>query len=206
MKKVINRGAYKRVPQPVGSSKGFNVYQNMKDNPLFVTCQSEVDELKVQRDLYEVANAKAANGGKLLTVEKKKCYESFMAQMDKVADKVEEQADGDEDVATAAGFDTVKEAKSITDLSMPKGLTVVNAERSNEAKVMWEPQPNALTFAIEFQRPGETVWQNGTYSTNSRGTIISGLPVEGITLFRICALGRKGIKSEWTEPVGLRVI
>ena len=206
MKKVINRGAYKNPPQAVGSSKGFDVYQNMKDNPLFVTCQSDVDELKVKRDLYEVANAKAANGGKLLTVEKNKCYEAFIAQMDKVADKVEELADGDEDIATAAGFDTIKARKSITDLSMPKGLIVVNAERSGEAKVMWETQPNVVTFAIEYQLPGETVWHNGTYSTNSRNTIISGLPVEGITLFRICALGRKGLKSEWTEPVGLRVI
>lgn len=206
MKKLINRGAYKRVPQPVGSSKGFNVYQNMKDNPLFIAHQGEVDELKVRRDLYEVANAKAANGGKLLTIEKNKCYDAFLVQMDKVADKVEEQADGNEDIATAAGFDTVKEAKSITDLPMPKGLTVVNAERSTEAKVMWKPQPNVTTYAIEYQLPGETIWRNGTYSTNSRNTIISGLPVEGITLFRICALGRKGIKSEWTEPVGLRVI
>ena len=162
--------------------------------------------MKVKRDLYEVANAKAANGGKLLTVEKNKCYEAFIAQMDKVADKVEELADGDEDIATAAGFDTIKARKSITDLSMPKGLIVVNAERSGEAKVMWETQPNVVTFAIEYQLPGETVWHNGTYSTNSRNTIISGLPVEGITLFRICALGRKGLKSEWTEPVGLRVI
>jgi hypothetical protein len=206
MKKLINRGAYKRVPQAIGSSKGFDAYQNMKDNPLFVTCQSDVDELKVKRDLYEVANAKAANGGKLLTVEKNKCYDTFIAQMDKVADKVEELADGDEDIATAAGFDTVKEAKSVTDLSKPKGLIVVNAERSGEAKVMWDPQANVVTYAIEYQLPGETIWRNGTYSTNSRNTIISGLPIEGVTLFRICALGRKGLKSEWTEPVGLRVI
>ncbi len=206
MKKIINRGSYKRVPQPIGSSKGSNVYQNMKDNPLFVTCQSDVDELKVKRDLYEVANAKAANGGKLLTAEKNKCYDDFIAQMDKVADKVEEQANGNEDIATAAGFDTVKVAKSVSDLSMPKGLIVVNAERSGEAKVMWDPQANVVTFAIEYQLPGETVWHNGTYSTNSRNTIISGLPVEGVTMFRICALGRKGLKSEWTESVGLRVI
>ncbi len=206
MKKLINRGAYKSVPQAVRSSKGSTVYLNMKDNPIFVAYQGEVDELKIRRDFYEAASAKAVNGGTPLTTEKNRCYDAFIAQMDKVADKVEELADGNEDIATAAGFETVKARKSITSLSTPKGLTVINAERATEAKVMWEPQPNVATYAIEYQLPGETIWRNGTYSTNSRNTIISGLPVEGITLFRICALGRKGLKSEWSEPVGLRVI
>ncbi len=206
MKKLINRGLYKSCPQPVGSSKGSTVYVNMKGNAIFVAYQDDVDELKVRRDLYEVASAKAANGGTLLIAEKNRCYKVFIEQMDKLADKVEELAEGNEDIAKEAGFDPIKEADRNYDLYMPRGLKVINAERSTEAKITWEPQPKAINYAIEYQLPGETIWRNGTYSTNSRNTIISGLPVEGITLFRVCALGRKGLKSEWSEPVGLRVI
>ena len=206
MKKTISRGAYKRVSQSEGSSIGFKVYQKLTTDPQFVAFVPKAEILKAQRDAYDVANAKAVNGGSILIGQKNAAYDLFIEQMDKVADDIEMLADGDTGIAQAAGFPIVKAAEAITDLSMPKGLEAVNAERSGAIKISWKPDPNAINYGIETQAEGSTVWQNGKYSTSSRNNILTGYASGVQLLVRIYSIGRRGLKSEATDPVRVLVI
>jgi hypothetical protein len=206
MKKTINRGAYKRKSQAEGSSICFIVYQSMSTDPQFAPYKDKVDDMKTRRDAYEVANAKAVNGGSILIGQKNTAFDFFIEQMDKVADDVEMLADGDSSIAQAAGFPIVKAAEAVTDLSMPKGLEVVNAERTGAIKLTWKPDPSAINYGIETQVEGSAVWQNGTYSTSSRNNILTGYTSGAYLLVRIYSIGRRGLKSEATDPVRVLVI
>ena len=206
MKKWINRGAYKRKPQTEGSSIGFNIYQSVTTDPRFAHLKPVADALKAQRDAYEVANAKAVNGGTVLINEKNAAYVLFIAAIDSVADGVESRAECDENFVRATGFTPVKASESVSDLPLPKGLFVINDERSGSIKTGWQPEPNSITTVIETQIKGETTWQNGRYSTSSRNNIISGFAPGTWVNVRISHLGTRGLKSDYSDPVSVLVI
>jgi hypothetical protein len=208
MKKTINRGAYKRKSQAEGSSICFTVYQKMTTDPQFAPCKDKVDEMKTRRDAYEIANANAVNGGSILIGQKNTAFDFLMEQIDKVADDVEMLADGDTNIAQAAGFPIVKAAEAVTDLSMPKGLEVVNAERSGFIKVSFKSD-NAVNYGIETQEEEgatPTGWKNGIYTTSSRNNIFGGYKPGVYLLVRMYSMGRRGLKSEATDPVRVLVI
>lgn len=209
MKKTINRGSYKRKSQAEGSSFGFTVYQKMTTDPQFAPYKDKVNEMKTRRDAYEVANANAVNGGSILIGLKNAAFDFFIEQMDTVADDVEKLADGDNNVTQSAGFPVVKEAVAVTDLSMPKGLEVMNAERSGFIKIGFKADPNAVNYGIETQEEEgatPTGWKNGIYTTSSRNNTLGGYRAGAFLLVRIYSMGRRGLKSEVTEPARVLVI
>jgi hypothetical protein len=200
MKKIIKR-SYKKYGQDKGNSFVNIICQRMKNDPQFADMMAYVNELKSLNTAYELAAADAADGGKTLTRVKNDAYVLVMNQTDEVADQVELLAKGDELVALAAGFDLSSESSSTNELVMLTGLTVTNiTERSGCVKAKWDVNRGALVFAFEHQIKGETTWTNGTYGTGTNAEI-TGLPVGVYVYVRAFAIGRKGVKTDYTEPV-----
>ena len=62
----------------------------------------------------------------------------------------------------------------------------------------------SINYGIEYQKEGETTWENGTFSTSS-SAILSGLEAGFYYNIRIYANGRKQLKSDSTDYVTVLV-
>ena len=204
MKSIVSM-SYKRMPQTEVNSFASTVYQRMTDDAQFKSLKPQVDQLKVLNTAFEVALANAAFGGTDRTRAKNDCFEALLNQLDNIAVAVNTLANGHDLVAMAAGFDVRRAPKPVNELSTPSGLMVENAPRTGAIKARWSVDPAVVNYAIEHQVKGATEWKNGTYST-SREAVLSGFPSGSYVMIKICGLGRKGLKSDWTEPVGVWVI
>jgi hypothetical protein len=200
MKKIIKRN-FKRMTQDKGNSFANVICQRMKADPRFELLMPYVNELKARNTAYELANADAADGGKVLTRIKKDCYTALMNQLDDVADHVEFLAKGDELVVLAAGFELIQEPKSINDIATPVVLKVENdPDHSGAAFVKFKADKNAVNTGVEHQKVGETTWQNGVFSTSNTATL-TGLEAGAYYNVRLYSNGRKNLQSDKTVPV-----
>lgn len=177
----------------------------MNNNPEFASEQPLIDALKVVKEAYEMAKADAATRDSIKIAVKNERLAAYINQLDKVADAVEMKADGDIKIVQDAGFEVrVTTNRNIDDLATPVGLAAEDLGRLGAAKVAWKKDPDAVNYGIEYLVEGETVWQNGTYSTSS-SAIVTGLPSGKYISFRIYAMGRKGRKSDTTAFVTVLV-
>ena len=203
MKRTIRR-SYKNGSQAKGYEVGDNVCQRMNGNAQFVHEQLLVDALKVTKGLYEAAKADASTGDSIKIGIKNDCYKAFIAQLDLVADAVEAKANGDIKIAQDAGFDTLSTTRrSIDFLETPTGLKAEDVRgRKGFIKVGWANDPDVVSTAVIYQVQSEAdaPWLNGTYST-ANSTLVSGLPSGKYVAVKIYSTGRKGLKSDATEPV-----
>lgn len=197
--------SFKRMTQKDANSFASSITQRMTDDTQFADLKPMVEVVKVLNEAFTVAFANAVHGGTDRTRVKNDCFDALITKLDELAQEVERKAKGDENIALSAGFDIRKPAKPIQDLSTPAGLSVENAPRTGAIKLRWESNPAVVNYAIEHQVKGEETWKNGTYSTSS-DAVLSGFSSGSYAMVRICGLGRKGLKTEWTEPVGVWVI
>ncbi len=203
MKKTIRR-SYKNGSQAKGYEVGANVYQRMNGNTQFANEQLLVDALKAAKELYEAAKGNASTGDFIKIGIKNDCFKTFIVQLDLVADAVDAKANGNIKIAQDAGFDIVSTTRrSIDFLEMPTGLKAEDVKgRKGFIKVGWDNDPDVVSTAVMWQVQGEAdaPWQNGTYSTAS-STLVSDLPSGKYVAIKVYATGRKGLKSDVTEPV-----
>ncbi len=203
MKRIILR-SFNRT-EDKGSKTGTTVCLRMNNNPEFASEQPLIDALKVVKEAYEMAKADAATRDSIKIAVKNERLAAYINQLDKVADAVEMKADGDIKIVQDAGFEVrVTTNRNIDDLATPVGLAAEDLGRLGAAKVAWKKDPDAVNYGIEYLVEGETVWQNGTYSTSS-SAIVTGLPSGKYISFRIYAMGRKGRKSDTTAFVTVLV-
>ena len=159
--------------------------------------------MKTSKDAYEAAKGDAVTRDTIKIAVKNDAYKAFIVQLDIVADAVDIKAKGDVKIAQDAGFETRSTTpRSIEFLETPTGLKAEDVRgRKGFIKVGWNYDPDSVNTAIEYQVLGEAdaPWQNGTYSTAS-STLLSGLPSGKYIAVRIYSMGRKGLKSDTTEP------
>jgi hypothetical protein len=201
MKKAIMR-TFRKKTQAEGNSFASNIYNRTVKNDVFGTEQPLIVELKTRNDAFEAADAIAILGGTDRTAARNKCYLAVMEQLDSIADCIEFRSNGDTALAEAAGFETVtaKTPQVIDFLEAPTGLLVEDLPtRKGTCKTSWKKDPNATNYGILFQVEGETNWQNGTYSSSS-SSLMSGLPSGKYITFKVYSIGRKGLKSDPSEP------
>lgn len=207
MKDNVSR-AYRYKPHPETHSFGTTMYNSMNGNPLFASLKPMVDDFKVSNDAFGIAIANALIGGKPSTIIKKECYDVVIDKMDDIAVEVNKLAKGDEKIIMAAGFEVKSTStRSVDYLETPTGLKADDVKgRKGFIKVGWDKDPDSVNTAIEYQVQGEAdaPWQNGTYSTAS-SSLVSGLPSGKYVAVRIYSMGRKGLKSDTTEPVTVLV-
>ena len=203
MKKLIVL-SFKTMNDAVLAQFATNVYNKLSADAQFAALKPFADDLKVCSHAFDTGVTNAANGGSLLVKEKNRKFDALTNQLSKIAIQVESSAEGDEDVALAAGFDIVKVSKPITELNAPIGVSVFNVERSGSVKLSWTAVDGAINYGIERKETGETVWLNGDYST-ARSLILSGLKPGANMTFHIRTLGRRGLVSDWSQEVSVWV-
>ena len=203
MKQIILR-SFKR-SETKGADTGTTVYLRMNNNPQFANEQPLIDVLKGLKEAYEMAKADAVTRDSIKIAIKNERIAAYVNQLDKVADAVEIKADGDVKIAQDAGFEIRSTTpRTIDDLATPVGLIAEDLERLGAAKVSWKKDIDAVSYGIEYLVDGETVWQNGSYSTGSSATVTGLLSGKYIS-FRIYATGRKARKSDTTAAVRILV-
>lgn len=204
MKKSISR-TFKRMPQAKVSIFSVSIFTRMSENPIFIEFKDTVAELKVLNDDLSIALSNAVDGGRPLTIIKDRCLDAVKSKLDDLADDVDRFSKGDEVIIMAAGFEVRAEPVEIKEISTPSNLVIVNAPKTGEVKLTWKREYGVVNYGILYQLQGETEWRNGTYST-SREVILTGFTPGSIVSAKIYAMGRRGLKSDATEPVSVMVI
>lgn len=204
MKKIILR-SFKKMPQGKLNSFATIIATRMAENTLFSTFKPQVDELKALNDAFTTALANASNGGREFTAIKDRCMIAVVEQLDNLADDVDKLAKGDEVIVFAAGFEVRKTPEPIDELSTPKNFTLLNAPKTGEIKAKWKAQGGVVNYAIEYQIKGEQEWKNSTYTTSSE-IILKGFEMGTYVSVKVCGIGRKGLKSDFTEPATVLVL
>ena len=178
-----------------------NVIHCMTKDAQFISLKPFVDALSADYDAFTTAVSNAIYGGTLLIREKNRKMDDLNAELVIVAIQVEALANENEDIIEAAGYQVRETPKPITVLTAPTGVTVLNvSDKSGAVKLSWKPTPGAVTYGIERLCAGETVWQNGDYSTSSSAIITDLKPGSQMT-FHLRAIGTKGKKSGWSQEV-----
>lgn len=178
-----------------------NVINSMTKDAQFTILKPFVDDLNADYQAFTTAVTNAIYGGTLLIREKNRKMADLNAELETVAFQVEALANENEDIIEAAGYQVRIPNKPITELAPPSGFSVLNvSDKSGAVKLSWKLTPGAVNYGIERLYAGETVWQNGDYSTAST-TIISDLKPGSQITFHLRALGTKGKKSGWSQEV-----
>jgi Fe-S-cluster formation regulator IscX/YfhJ len=180
------------------------VIQNMTNDAQFSSLKLQVDALKLTYEAFNVALAEASKGGKDRVEEKNTRFTQLINHLVEVALYVDLLAKGNEKVITASGYELRKPGKTTEKINKPENLIVKNNEVSGAIDLSWETVNGAVNYAIEHQVRGETEWRNGKYTTR-KDTTLNGYEPGNFVDFRIRALGRNGLESEWTAAVGVWV-
>ncbi len=193
--------SFKKYNQAEVAQFANNVINSMTKDAQFITLKPFVDDLSADYDAFTTAVTNAIYGGTLLIREKNRKMADLNAELETVAIQVEALANENEDVIEAAGYQVRIPNKPITELMPPSSVSVLNvADKSGAVKLSWKPTPGAVNYGIERLYAGETVWQNGDYSTAST-IIISDLKPGSQITFHLRAIGTKGKKSGWSQEV-----
>ena len=193
--------SFKKYNQAEVAQFANNVINSMTKDAQFITLKPFVDNLSADYEAFATAVTNAIYGGTLLIREKNRKMADLNAELETVANQVEALANGNEDIIESAGYEVRIPNKPITVLTAPIDVTVLNvSDKSGAVKLSWKPTPGAVNYGIERLYAGETVWQNGDYSTASTIIITDLKPGSQIT-FHLRALGTKNKKSGWSQEV-----
>ena len=198
--------SYKKLPQADLNTFASTVYQKMTDDAQFVGLKSWVDALKIANDEFTTALANALRGSEAQTNAKNKCWDVVIKCLDRVAYEVNGVANGNDEIAKAAGFAVKKASKEVKEVAIPTNLVALNlVDKTGAVSLSWKcDTTGVIQYAVEYQIQGEETWHNGTYCS-SKSVVLTGLEPRSFILVRTRSMGRKELKSDWTQPVGVLV-
>ena len=192
---------YRKKAQPLLYTFATIIHQYLSNDERFISLKPDYDTLKVENDAFNVALANALRGSEAQTRIKNTCYQAVLDRLDLLVMGVNILAKGDLEIGCASGFDVPTEAQSIDEINKPTNLEVKNNEDdTGQVFVKWKKDSTVITVCIEYQKVGETNWQNGTYSTSS-SAVLANLEAGSYYNVRIYGTGRKGLKSGPTNAV-----
>ncbi len=198
---LIAHKSFTRISQDALAVYANQVIQLMSENPQFSHLKAEIDALKKSYDAFFIALVNIVNGGRIATLEKENRKKDLLKQMNTVATLVDFQAQGDESIILAAGFDVHKTRKSCTGLPAPNVLKIVNETEKGLVTIQLEKVANVLVYGIEkrikTEEPTESTWINGDYTSASR-TQLRGLESGKTYQFQVRAVGKGGLVSAWS--------
>ena len=195
---------FKSLPQAEKAEFTANVIAKMTANPQFVSLLPQVEVLKTAYEAFQVAAAKASDGGRSATLDKNAKLEDMIYQLATVARYVDVLANESEGIVLAAGFATRKKPVAVTSLNTPTILEAINAEKKGSASLTWEAVVGANMYAIQKRVKGTEEWVNGDYR-GGKSAILDGLESNVIIEFMVRAIHNSGIKSNWSQPMEVLV-
>ena len=199
--------AFKLLPQAEFIAFTINVYESMSTKNQYLDFKPSMDALKTSNaDLVSaVANAKL--GGTDRITAKNKCLAMVTKQLVKLAKDIEDLANDKEDssLITESGYllrsTTKAEKPALTEVKAPTNVSVLNiVDKPGAVRLTWKKAENAINYAIQHKKAGETAWKNGNYNNNPE-FIFNDLDLGTQYDFQICTLGPNSLKSTWTRPV-----
>jgi hypothetical protein len=173
--------------------------QRLKNDPQFISFKPQLEELTTACSAFSavLADPQARRAAKDAT------RNNLLDVLNLLAPAVEAFAKGDINIEEAAGFDTRKTTISkVTSVDTPLNFLVLNTPKTSEVRLSWKTVDGGLNYAIEHRLKGETVWHGGSFTTK-REMLLSGFEPGTYVEFRLCALGRGELKSDWTSIVGV---
>lgn len=196
--------AYKKKPQAEFSSFATVVGQKMSSDLQFKPFEKEVGILLAKNAAFTSAITAAQGGNDVQKAAKRLCWDETIDAVDVLAFLVNITAKGDEQIIKAAGFEIKKVAKAINEVLIPTDVKVKNEDRSGEISATWKGNSAAVNYGLRYRAEGETEYRNDVFAT-ACSVAVTGLKPK--TYYDVCiqSLGRKNLKSEWTEPVTVLV-
>ena len=203
---------YKNMSPTDIESFGALIISRLSNNTLFNTVKAAVLlDLELAQNAFSAAKTATASGGSDRIQIRDTCQKALVNQLYFTSIKVEDLAKGDSAVIEAAGYALRKATRSKRTkkepvaVVTPSGLKVTNIKtKPGFLYLAWSEVAGVLNYAVEFRIKGETVWKNGTYTTNEF-VELSGFASDTIIEFRIRALGASEDKSDWTAVVKILV-
>lgn len=207
---MINH-TYKNMTPPELESFSALVKTRLDENPILGSIKvAALADLAPAHKAFSDAKLDFENyKGPNRNVLRENCRLELVKQLYLTSVLVEALAKGDEEVINASGFALRKSTRPKTSRKDP--LPVLSPANFNAVDIRtkpgsvfltWSKVVGARTYAIERRLKGETVWQNGDYTSNC-SIELSGLPSDSVYEFRVRAHGAGEVKSEFTTAVGV---
>jgi hypothetical protein len=181
-----------------------NVVTLMTKDARFDSLRSKVEELDLKKNAWKDAIAEALRGGSDRIEKRDKCREDVSNVLVNLSFSVAAFADNNDALIEASGFDLVQKPsgrKKNPILEAPTGLYVTNVDKLGVVRLTWDSVEGSMMYAIEHQIEGSEIWYNGKYSTTPKDTVLEGYVPGQKVKFRLCSLGRTGVKSDWSSYV-----
>ena len=169
--------------------------------PLFVSFSAQKDALSAALTALNVVLADPKSSA----AEKEAARNRVLGILDLLAPAIEVFAQGDDAIESASGFEIRKTTVTkITSVNVPSNFMVLNTDRTTEIRGSWKTVEGAVNYALEYRLKGDMLWHNGHF-TSKREILMSGFEPGTYIEFRLCALGRGELKSDWTPIIGVWV-
>ena len=199
MKKSYVVFDFLKFPVPGKVAKGRNVLLGIGGNPIFVTPDIPLDDLKSSTDELENSFVAAQRGGKEDTVRLRKAEEIWDYQMRLEARYVERIAAFDEAIILSSGFSVSRQP---TPIQKPE-LSAGNGDLSGSVQLHRQAFPGAKTYLWQYcygtLTQTEEGWTNAGFTTKA-STLLKGLDPVMRYWFRVAVVTKDGT-SAYSDPV-----
>jgi hypothetical protein len=185
------------------------IHENMTANAgpfatppvLMATFLTQIDELIT-------AEQKTILGGVADRVSRDNALAIVIDSMQKLANYVQIESDGDHEIILSAGMDIAgRGPKKYDTVPVPTELVTSLGHSLGEIKLRWKRGRNRLQFEVQWNVNLETesTWKLAHFTTASRTKIVN-LPSGQDVWFRVRSYGTEGLVSDWSTPVKQRVL
>jgi len=181
-----------------------DIVDNMKNNAAYAPEATRVNAVDTALQAYNLAVAKASDGGRTLKNIRTEKKLLLLQELDLLATQLSMYVDKEPSFFTATGF-RLRKTPGKYDGPLPKAVLkyLKRGEKSGtvDGETLGFPE-SVKEIAVEYSFDKGTSWKNGTYSTGKRFTV-NNLPIKQDCQIRVCFLGTRQRKGDWSEPMNV---
>jgi hypothetical protein len=185
------------------------VHTDMYSHSVFSGAPVPAADLQTGITAFNTAKVAQANGGKLATAEKNQRRDELIEMLEDLALYAKIASNNDLATLLSSGFLATNSNRTPTVL--PKAVVLrITQNHTGVALVTVKAERNGKTYEVQWAEVAE----NGTPgpfgptvpSTSSRNIPVPGLTPGKMYVFRVRVFGGKSEMSDWSDPVGQRVM
>jgi len=184
-----------------------DIHTRMLENAvIFTTPPVVLNDFKSSIEALQTAQNETLMGGKAAFISRNEKLKEVCSALGKLANYVENVADGDATTVTLAGMSLKRRGpRRYTFLDQPTGLRG-NGIGNCKVALRWTNVDYTKTYQVEYcaDPVAEDKWQQAPL-ISAANTIVEGLIRKEDYWFRVRSCGSKGLVSEWSNPVRVLV-
>ena len=178
---------------------GDGVVLGMTTDPRFASYKAEVEVAKTLLADYKNHTIDPNAGGALYYAQKASKKEATTGQFELLAKLMDIFAKGDITIILASGHEVnTGVSRTSNNFGAPTSFTISKGERGGSALLKWKGE--ASHYNIEWRIQGQDTWIGGN-SSGLKSFTIYNFALRSVIEFRIQAVSKDGVKSDWTVPV-----